>query len=118
MLWQGGGERVEPRFKLWIEEEGDLVFSNGRAGLLRRIADGGSLTAAAREMGMSYRAAWGKLKECEERLGFKLLATRSGGRGGGGTVLTPEAQEFLARFEAWRARTEAEIQASFAELFR
>ncbi|MDI6870846.1 MAG: LysR family transcriptional regulator [Bacillota bacterium] len=109
---------MEPRFKLWIEEGGELVFSNGRAGLLRRIEARGSITAAAREMGMSYRAAWGKLRKCEERLGFQLLLTHAGGRGGGGTSLTPEAREFLARFEAWRSRMEVAVKASFEEVFR
>lgn len=108
---------MEPRFKLWIEEGDELVFSNGRAGLLRRIEALGSITAAAREMGMSYRAAWGKLWECEERLGFPMLATKTGGRGGGGTALTPEARDFLARFETWRAQMDAAVHDSFRQLF-
>jgi molybdate transport system regulatory protein len=108
---------MEPRIKLWIEEGGELVFSNGRAGLLRRIESGGSITAAAREMGMSYRAAWGKLRQCEKKLGFPLLMTRTGGRGGGGTTLTPEAREFLNRFETWRSRMEEAARESFREVF-
>lgn len=108
---------MEPRFKLWIETGGELVFSNGRAGLLRRIDTLGSITAAAREMGMSYRAAWGKLRECEQRLGFPILTTRTGGRGGGGATLTPQARDFLARFETWRRRMDEAVSASFDELF-
>jgi molybdate transport system regulatory protein len=68
-------------------------------------------------MGMSYRAAWGKLRECEEKLGFPLIATKTGGRGGGGTALTPEACDFLARFEAWRAQMNEAVADSFRQLF-
>lgn len=108
---------MQPRVKLWLEKDGELVFSYGRADLLRRIEALGSLTAAAREMGMSYRAAWGKLRKCEEHLGIRLLATQAGGQGGGSTVLTPEAREFLRCFETWRNRVDAAVRESFAELF-
>jgi len=58
---------------LWLETEKGIFFGPGRAELLDMIEQYGSLRKAAEELGMSYRAAWGKLKRTEEVLGFKLV---------------------------------------------
>ncbi|HHT9106902.1 MAG TPA: winged helix-turn-helix domain-containing protein, partial [Candidatus Wujingus californicus] len=52
-------------FKIWLEENGGVAFSEGRKMLFDAIARRGSLNAAAKELGMSYRAAWGKVKATE-----------------------------------------------------
>lgn len=83
--------------KIWLEENGRVLFGEGRVELLKAIADNGSLAAAARTLGMSYRAAWGRLKASEERLGFDLVVRGPDKRQG--MNLTPRAHELLERFD-------------------
>ena len=88
--------------KLWLEtDNGKLLMGEGRLEIFRAIERTGSLSAAARELGMSYRAVWGKVRSVEERLGIKLIDTASGGHKRGGTQLTAEGKRFIERFEAF-----------------
>ena len=85
--------------KIWIEDEqGDVVFGSGRLHILGAIEKHGSILAAAKELGMSYRAVWGKIKATEQRLRQPLLTKRTGGARGGGSELTPFAKALLERF--------------------
>ncbi|TAL30373.1 MAG: LysR family transcriptional regulator [Spirochaetes bacterium] len=61
------------RLHLWIEDEKGVFFGPGRFELLRLIDSLGSLKLAAEKMGISYRAAWGKIKKTEEVVGKELL---------------------------------------------
>ena len=53
-------------------------------------------------MGMAYTKAFGILKRAEETFGFSLTQRKIGGRGGGGSMLTPGAKELLMRYEAYK----------------
>ncbi len=108
---------MDAMLKVWLEEDGQVVLSTGRALLLREIQRLGSITAAAKALGMSYRAAWGKVHECERSLGFRVLEARAGGRGGGGAVLTPQADEFLAKYERFLEESQNCVQDVFHEIF-
>ncbi len=90
--------RMTIRSKVWIEVDGEPVFSKGREMLFLAIDEYGSINRAAREMGIPYRRAWGYIKAMEERLRVPLVETSKGGAGGGGARLTGEARELLARF--------------------
>jgi molybdate transport system regulatory protein len=87
-----------PRCKVWLEQGGKIVLSDWRIELLEAIEETGSLTTAAKQLDVPYRTAWYKLKEVEDRLGIKLLATQSGGTEGGGSQLTTEGREIIRRF--------------------
>ena len=89
---------LKQKANFWIEKDGKVVLSQWRIRLLEAIQDTGSISAAASEMGISYRRAWDKIHECEERLGVKLVATQTGGEGGGGSTLTPQALDYIKRF--------------------
>ncbi len=94
-------ERLVIRSKIWIENEnGEIVFGLGRFKILKAVHRLGSLQAAAKELKMSYRAVWGKLKATEERLGMPLLIRSKGGASRGGSQLMPEAKVLLEQFEA------------------
>jgi len=108
---------VQPRVKLWVEKDGLLVFSDYRAELLNHIARTGSIRGGAERMGLSYRRAWGKIKEIEHNLGVRLVQSEAGGVGGGRTRLTAEAEELLARYRAFRAAAESDVSRDFAEAF-
>jgi len=61
------------KHKIWLERDGRIIFGPGRDGLLKAIEEYHSLSAAAKKLKMSYRAAWGRIKASEERLGMKLV---------------------------------------------
>jgi molybdate transport system regulatory protein len=66
--------------------------------ILKAIQKCGSLNAAAKELKMSYRAVWGKIKVTEEALGKPLLIKSQGGSAGGGSTLTPYAHTLMDRY--------------------
>ena len=90
--------RLRVRSKLWLEADGEPVFSKGRELLFDAIESEGSINRAAARMGIPYRRAWGYIRAMEERLGVNLVETRKGGAHGGGAVLTEDARELLVRF--------------------
>jgi molybdate transport system regulatory protein len=94
------------RGRVWIEGPDGTFVGYGRAVLLERIRDHGSLSAAARSMEMSYRHAW-KLVESMNRQSRVPVVTMSvGGRGGGGAVLTEAGQRAIDAF--WSLRGDLE----------
>lgn len=92
-------------------------FGPGIAMLLTRVRTLHSLRAAAMDMGMAYSKAWTILKEAERGLGFKLLHSTAGGRGGGGATLTEEGERFLAAYEAYTRDLKACGQDLFQQYF-
>ena len=88
----------------------------GRADLLEGIARTGSISAAGKEMGMSYKRAWGLVQALNEGFGGPLVETARGGAAQGGAVLTPLGQEVLARYRAMEKATEAAIADDVAAL--
>jgi molybdate transport system regulatory protein len=99
------------RTKLWVEtDDGRPVLGDGRLTILEAIARTGSLSAAARELGMSYRSLWGKIRVAEQRLGVPLVRGMAGGRSHGGAALTDQARDLVAAFTAFRAEAEAAVE--------
>ena len=95
---------VKPAFKIWLETDKGYVFGKGPFNLLKCIRETGTLSGAAKALGMSYRHAWGLVKEVEHNVGKDILITHKGGKaGGGGAELTKEALDLLAKYE--RAKT-------------
>ncbi len=92
------------RVHLWLESEGGMLFGLGRAQLLEMVALHGSLNQAAKVLGMSYRAAWGRIKRTEQALGEPLLAKASGRKG---YELTPLASGLVRDFAVWHNEVEA-----------
>ena len=75
------------RRKVWFERDGAFVIGEGGFELLHSVRVTGSLTAAARIIGWSYRHAWGYLRRAENRLGERLTICKAGkGRNRGMTV--------------------------------
>ena len=95
----------------------EKCFGPGIAELLRRVDEHHSLRAAARSMEMAYSKAWTITKNAERVLGFRLLASATGGRQGGGAVLTDEARQMLAAYDGYCRRLRAFGQEAFAEEF-
>ena len=104
---------MTPRLNLWLENEGEVIFSIWRMELLQAVAETGSISQAAAAMEVHYRTAWQKINEMESRLGQKLVETQVGGRHGGGAQLTPLAQVLIAAFTHFSQEIEEQMQAQF-----
>ncbi len=108
---------MDVKFKIWFEENGGVAFAEGRRILLEAVDRLGSLNAAAKELGMSYRAAWGKIKATEQALGMKLLEVTTGGKGGGGATLTSEAKELISKYKKYTGRITVLMKKEFKRIF-
>jgi molybdate transport system regulatory protein len=109
---------MEPRAKVWVEKDGRIVLSDYRVRLLALIDETGSLSEAAGRMQLSYRRAWGKVKEIEQNLGAKLVESATGGAGGGGSKLTPEGRRLVETYERFRTAAEQDLTRDFTRAFR
>lgn len=96
------------KVKLWLEYEGRVLFGEGRLDLLQALNEHGSLAAAARALNMSYRAAWGRLRASEERLGFALVEQERGGRSP--LSLTDRARRLMEWYEGLEEAVEKPIR--------
>lgn len=106
------------RSKIWIEDgQGNVIFGLGRFRMLNAIDRCGSINAASKELKMSYRAIWGKIKTTEEALGQPLLVKNTGGSAGGGSVLTPLAISLLERFRFIHSQVNEQSDLYFDEQF-
>lgn len=108
---------MQIRANFWIEKDGQVVLSSWRVRLLEAVAETGSISAAAEKMNISYRRAWDKIHECEERLGVKLVETQTGGSGGGGSQLTEAAVDYIRRFRAFTSGLDSTVRQRFYEFF-
>lgn len=88
-------------------------FGPGVATLMHRVEEHHSLRAAAISMDMAYSKAWTVMKNAEAGFGFKLLHSTTGGRGGGGAVLTAEGKALLAAYDSYVEKLTAEAEALF-----
>jgi molybdate transport system regulatory protein len=106
---------MEPHFNVWFEIDGEVVASRWRMRLLAAIEEHGSISEGARVMDVPYRVAWQKVHEMEERLGQRLLETRTGGAEGGGARLTAAGREHVARMQAFCDRTDEALHRIYHE---
>jgi molybdate transport system regulatory protein len=109
---------MEIKSKLWIEVDGKPVFGRGRRFLFEAIDKYGSINQAAKEINISYRKAWGYIKAMEERLGFRLIERQTGGRNGGGAILTEGAREFLKKYGALEHGIREIVDKKFNDIFK
>lgn len=97
-------DRAVVRLHLWLETEKGVFFGLGRWKLLEKIQSGQSLKGAAESLGMSYRAAWGKIKNTEKVLGVALIEKKAGKRAG--YRLTADGVAMITGFARWFAEVE------------
>ncbi len=97
---------MDIRHKIWLEKDGKVIFGSGRYELFKAIDESHSLNAAAKKLKMSYRAAWGRVKASEERMGTKLVERTQGK----GMYLTAEAVALLRQFNLLEQKTGAFLE--------
>ncbi|CVK17066.1 molybdate transport system regulatory protein [Apibacter mensalis] len=84
---------------IWLETTNGLKIGRGRAKLLNCIDKTGSIAAAAREIGIPYRKAWGMVKEMNEFSNTALVFKNLGGKNGGGAFLTKEGKKIVEKYK-------------------
>ena len=109
--------QLRVRSKVWLEVDGQPLLGDGRYRLLTAVQRNGSINAAARELGMSYRKVWSQLQAMEEVSPFPLVERRIGGKDGGATQLTSEICTLMKHFEEMCIRVNAEADRCFLEFF-
>lgn len=100
--------------RLFAEEK---CYGPGVQRLLTAVEQLHSLRSAAASMNMAYSKAWTITKKAQEALGFPLLHSVTGGRGGGGAELTPEAVRMMAAYDDYCRKLRAYADDLFQEEF-
>ena len=99
----------------------DIAMGPGKAELLQAIADTGSISASAKRLGMSYRRAWLLVDTMNRCFREPLVASATGGAGGGGAQVTAFGKRVLARFAAMHKRVDRALDPElerFAQLLK
>ena len=107
-----------PRLSLRIFLGRTLILGPGKADLLAAVRDTGSIAAACRSMGMSYKKAWYLIDTLNRAFATPLVEASKGGGEGGGAVLTPLGEDVLARYRSGEAKAVAAVRADIEELDR
>jgi len=108
-------DRVTPRTKLWLEVNSQYVFGLGISNILKAVQHTGSIKAAAKEVGKSYRHVWDKIKHAEQALGVPLVRTQVGGKDVRRSELSELAQDLVHDFDAFRQRLFDLVQVEFSK---
>jgi molybdate transport system regulatory protein len=100
------------RSKIWIEDsQGQVIFGLGRFRILEAIQRLGSMQAAAKELRMSYRAVWMRVRSSEKRIGKELLI-----RDGKGSRLTPFAENLMKQYRRLLSLVQTETDEVYESL--
>ncbi len=108
---------LQIKYKIWLQDEG-RTFGKGIHNLLIGVKNKGSLSEAAKNMGMSYNKAHNLIKSAGKRLGFELLVSKSGGNKGGGSFLTEEAENFIKEYDKFFMECDKSLQDIFSKYFK
>lgn len=102
---------------LFLDENGEKFFGEGPCSLLKAVEKTGSVRAAAGSMDMAYSKAMKLLKAAEKALGYPLIYRTTGGKDGGGSVLTAEGKNWVRQYEAYRNACVTENQRLYRHFF-
>lgn len=105
------------RLGIYLGEDGPKL-GRGKMRLLRAIGEHGSISAAARSMGMAYRHAWLLVDELNRCFAEPVVESSVGGRSGGGASLTPWGADLVERFDAIERVAQSSVARQVAALDR
>ena len=100
-----------------VTKEDETIINEEGFTLLTEIKKEQSIVAASRNMGISYRKAWGLLREIEYVLGFKLVGKHRGGKAGGKTDLTQEGSELTEAYITLKKELESAVHDTVKSFF-
>ena len=107
---------VIARPRLYIGES--IAIGPGKIDLLKQVQATRSISAAARVLGMSYKHAWQLIDSLHQGFGRPVVATATGGKGGGGSALTDLGTQIIERYGAIEARINVNAKAELEALRR
>jgi molybdate transport system regulatory protein len=107
---------MKPQAHIRIDFSGTCSIGPGKIGLLEAVERTGSLSAAARALGMSYRRAWLLLHSANEGFSEPVVALSVGGKDGGGTQLTDFGRQLVADYRRFDAAVEQLAAKTFANV--
>jgi molybdate transport system regulatory protein len=109
---------LKPHHKLWLNWDGAFLMGPRYLRFLDAVDRTGTIRAAGREVGWSYRTCLNRMREMERVLGAKVLATTRGGASRGGARLTPEARRLVKLFARWRREALRLSDVAFRQILR
>jgi molybdate transport system regulatory protein len=113
---KGRGTGALPALHIRVDLVPGVSFGPGKADLLQGIAETGSIAAAGRRLGMSYKRAWSLVETLNGMFREPLVSATKGGAAGGGAALTAAGEMVLARYRAIQARAAEAAAADLAVL--
>jgi molybdate transport system regulatory protein len=108
--------KMKPRLRILLGA--DIAMGPGKADLLDAVASTGSISAAAREMDMSYRRAWLLVDTMNHAFRSPLVGAVRGGAGGGSAHVTEFGLDVLARYRSMELKAAASVAAEMREFTR
>lgn len=112
-----GEKQLRVAVKVRVFSGDEKCFGTGVAELLEQVDRLHSLRQATFAMEMAYSKAWRVLKAAEEGLGFPLLESTTGGKGGGGARLTEQGRRFLETYRRYEQAVRDFADEAFVEFF-
>lgn len=109
-----GGARMRMHLRIMLDDE--IAFGPGKADLLEAIRDTGSISAAGKQLGMSYRRAWLLVDAMNRCFRAPLVETAAGGVAGGGASLSQVGAEVVARYRMLEAAVAKVTEKTFSEI--
>jgi molybdate transport system regulatory protein len=110
------GRTPKPQIRILFRKA--IAMGPGKAELLQAIERTGSISAAAREMDMSYRRAWLLVDTMNQSFKQVLVSTETGGQRGGGARVTEFGHEVLQRYLAMEAKAANSVSDEMAEFVK
>ncbi|MBI3530260.1 MAG: LysR family transcriptional regulator [Betaproteobacteria bacterium] len=98
---------LRPQIRIMFRKA--IAMGPGKADLLRAINETGSISAAARQMEMSYRRAWLLVDTMNQAFKSPVVVTLTGGKAGGGAAVTEFGKEVLRRYSAMEEKASASV---------
>ncbi|CAI2717422.1 winged helix-turn-helix domain-containing protein [Nitrospina watsonii] len=108
--------QLKSRFRITLH--GEIALGPGKVDLLEAIGRTGSISAAARELGLSYRRAWGMVDTMNQCFKKPLVEGSQGGAGGGGAQLTALGQSVIDQYRAMETKAMKSVQAEWKALHK
>jgi molybdate transport system regulatory protein len=105
-----------PGLTLRVLGTGEPAMGPGKAALIGQIEKTGSISAAAREMGMSYRRAWQLVKALNESFKEPVVLTAVGGKRGGGAQVTAFGRRLIRLYHQMEDKASAAIATDLREI--
>jgi len=113
---KAGNQTLGARLRIVLDT--DIAIGPGRADILQGIKDTGSIAAAGRRMGMSYKRAWTLVEAINGCFASPLVQASKGGRRGGNTQLTELGEQVLTAYRRMEALTDSAIEPEMKKLRR